>query len=253
MPRQPVDDVFSSSPAHPSHHNKRNPYAEAQRNFNLKRSAAEAALPSPPTTQVKRKHYVAPALSNLEEEDDDDDTQKTPTKATRSKRLAGKSPDETTPKGRTTKADNMPPNDASPALSILAIQESGCRSPSPSPYRQSPSPQPRKTRSNNNAPRILMDGLESDSDSAESVVEPATPKRHAPVTPPPTRRTRGSTRGAIRDSPNNPFLSDSPRYPKKDTTPLQERETITYVLYAQSFSNVSRQYFDHVVDILVAG
>lgn len=243
MPRQPVDDVFSSSPAHPSHHNKRNPYAEAQRNFNLKRSAAEAALPSPPTTQVKRKHYVAPVP--LDSEDDDgDDTQKTPTKAnTSSKRLAGKNPDETTPKGRSTKADNMAPNDASPALSVLAIQESGCRSPSPSPYRQSASPQPRKTRSNNKVSRALMDGLESDSDSGESVVEPATPRRHEPVTPPPTKRTRASTRGPIRDSPNNPFLSDSPRLPKKNTTPLQERATITYVLYVPS--SVSLVFCSH--------
>ena len=187
MPRQPVDDVFSSSPAHPSHHNKRNPYAEAQRNFNRKRSAAQAALPSPPTTQIKRKHYAAPVLSDAEDDDYDDDTQKTPTKANiRSKRLAGESPDTTTPKGRSTKAENMHPNDASPALSILATQESVSRSPSPSPspYRRS------------------------------------------------TRRTRTSTRGPILDSPNNPFLSDSPRYPKRDATPLQDRGSITYVLYA---------------------
>ena len=246
MPRQAVDDLFSSSPAHPSHHNKRNPYAEAQRNFNLKRTAAEAALPSPPTTQVKRKHYVDPALSDSEDDDFDNETQKTPTKANfRSKRLAGESPDQTTPKGRATVANNMMPNDASPAMSIAAIHESACRSPSPSPYRQSLSPPPRKIRSGNKAQTILMDAFESDSDSAHSVVEPATPRPHVPVTPP-TRRTRASSRGAVRDSPNNPFLSNSPRYPKKDNTPLQERGTITYVLYVASFSLVCYSHSDHV-------
>lgn len=228
MSRAPIDDVFSSSPAHPSHHNKRNPYAQAQRNFNLKRTATAAALPSPPITQTKRKHYAAPAVLDSENEDEND-VEKTPTKATtRSKRAALESPSQATPNGRITRASNAPPSGASPALSITDIQESGRRSPSPFPYREA-SPPPLNTRARGRTLRTLRDD-DSDSDSAESVVEPTTPKpkRRAPATPPPTRHTRA--RGPVRDSPNNPFLSTSPRYPKRDTTPLHEKETITYVL-----------------------
>lgn len=229
MPRAPVDDVFSSSPAHPSHHNKRNPYAQAQRNFNLKRSATAAALPSPPTTQVKRKHYEASAPLDSDN-DEVNDVEMTPTKSitTRSKRAALDSPGQATPKSRTTKAANAPPSGASPALSILDIQERAQRSPSPFPYREL-SPEPLKTRLGGQVLNALSED-DSASDSEESVVEPTTPKpkRRAPATPPPARQLRA--RGPIRDSPNNPFLSTSPRYPKGDTTPLNEKETITYVL-----------------------
>lgn len=238
MPRQPADDVFSSSPTHPSHHNTnnlnpRNPYATAQRNFNLKRSAEAAALPSPPRTRdVKRKHYVEVELSDTE---DEEDVQRTPTKATttRSRRQAATSPEQTTPKGRTTRAHNAPASGASPALSVLAVQEEARRSPSPFPYREeSPPPLGRGARRSGSKPMTHYVEEASDSDSAESVVAPVTPKRQrAPVTPPPpTRKTRAAARGPIRDSPNNPFLSNSPRYAKKNPMPLQDRETIPYVL-----------------------
>lgn len=240
MPRQTAaDDVFSSSPTHPSHHgtsnlNPRNPYATAQRNFNLKRTAEAAALPSPPRTRdVKRKHYVEVTLSDTE--DEEEDVQATPTKATttRARRPAVESPEQTTPKGRTTRAHNAPASGASPALSVLAVQEEARRSPSPFPYRdESPPPLGRGARRSGSKPMMHYVEEESDSDSAESVVAPVTPKRQrAPVTPPPpTRKTRAAARGPIRDSPNNPFLSSSPRYAKKNPIPLQDRDTIPYVL-----------------------
>lgn len=242
MPRKPVDDVFSSSPAHPSHHgtnsnlNPRNPYATAQRNLNLKRSADVAALPSPPSTKTKRKHYHAPALSDTDEEVDN--LQMTPTKSTttRSRRQLHESPEQATPKGRTTRVKNAPPSGASPALSILAIQEQGARSPSPFPYGEdaaSPPPLARRSRRTGNKQLLEYAESGSDSDSAESVVAPITPKRQrerAPATPPPTRRTRATAHGPIRDSPNNPFLSTSPRYAKKAPPGAEDRDTISYVL-----------------------
>ncbi|KAF8338271.1 uncharacterized protein EI90DRAFT_2567985 [Cantharellus anzutake] len=54
----------------------------------------------------------------------------------------------------------------------------------------------------------------------------------APVTPPLTRKRANKTShpGPIRDSPNNPFLSTSPRYPRATgLPPLEERETIDFV------------------------
>ncbi len=80
--------------------------------------------------------------------------------------------------------------------------------------------------------------------SGQSIDRPKTPTRdvqvvitttplQAPVTPPPTRKRgkRSAHPGPIRDSPNNPFLSTSPRYPRPtDLPPLEERDRIDFVL-----------------------
>ncbi|KAF8308222.1 hypothetical protein DL93DRAFT_2171284 [Clavulina sp. PMI_390] len=237
MPRATTeDDVFSSSPAHPSHHNtqhtKRNPYAQAQRTSNLKRTAAVAALPSPPTTQSRRKQ--ARTVADSDDDENHDDVQATPTKAGTSTRLrttsASASPGQATPRTRATRAGNAAVG-KSATMNILEVHEDGRRSPTPSPYVEAASKPLDEIRVNGKLYRAVEEKVESDSED-ESAVEPETPKAKrrlatdSPQTPPqPPARKR---RGPIRDSPNNPFLSHSPRHPRA-TTPINERESITYV------------------------
>lgn len=234
MPRRNLDVIIDedppSSPAHPSHHNRVNPYAQAsaQVKRNLKRSATSAALPSPPATTSKRRQYARPASDT-----EDDDVEKTPTKAARSTRRRAaepESPDHTTPKGKgaTARGRSAVNTGTSPALSSLSVRG---RSRSPTPFsNDQPLPSPSLLDRLSSAQRAVVDDEETE---AELEVAPATSKRD--VTPPPTRRTRSSTRnGPIRDSPNNPFLvSDNtpPRRPKvrTDELPLHERDTFTMV------------------------
>lgn len=236
MPRRNADLVVDedppSSPAHPSHHNRVNPYAQAsaQVKRNLKRSATTASLPSPPATTSKRRQYTRP-VSDTE----DDDVEKTPTKATRATRrtaTAHESPDNTTPKGKTIVARGRAETNTgtSPALTSLSVRG---RSRSPTPVsNDQPLPPPSLLSRLSGAQRALIEEDETESEE-ESDVAPATPKRD--VTPPPTRRTRSTTRNdPIRDSPNNPFLTSGdtpPRRPKvrNDELPLHERDTFTMV------------------------
>lgn len=92
-----------------------------------------------------------------------------------------------------------------------------------------------------------------DSDSEEGAVLINAPTTVGSTTSPPvTPKTRSSTRRAIRDSPDNPFLVTPEKHHVDDTPslsessanpsphgPLQERPTIAYVLYVSSpFSDI---------------
>ncbi|KAF8325899.1 uncharacterized protein EI90DRAFT_3128437 [Cantharellus anzutake] len=193
MSRNQTDDVFSSSPAHPSH--TRNPYANAQSQLrkSLKRSAAVATLPSPPQSTMKRQAQQNGVRTSME------------LRSSSSK------------------------HDTVPAL-LHVIQEIAERSPSPfsGPPVKEELPASRGSASKN----------EVAGESEESTNRPQTPPPRdtpppmpveAPVTPPPTRK-RAKKTGPIRDSPNNPFLSTSPRHPRTSTLPpLEERETVDFV------------------------
>ena len=201
MPRSVSEDAFSSSPARPSH--TRNPYAQPPKR-NLKRTASVASLPSPPRSTVKRAHYAAGAIRGVEEE------------------VVGKrSPVEDT---------RALSSGTSAALGLLAIQETAARSPSPFDDRSGPSATLPTVAEK--AQIRAGGGDHAAEDSVMKSPRPSTQVR-APVTPPPTRKRekKRAHPGPIRDSPNNPFLSNSPRRPRPNTMgKLEERETIDYVL-----------------------
>ncbi|KAF9511976.1 hypothetical protein BS47DRAFT_1346141 [Hydnum rufescens UP504] len=201
MSRSVPEDAFSSSPARPSH--TRNPYAQ-QVKRNLKRTASVASLPSPPHSTAKRAHYGAGVVWDAQE-----------------KAIAKRS---------SVDDERASSSGTSPALGLLAIQETAGRSPSPFDDRSGPSATlPAVVEEE---PQIGGGGRgRAAEDSITKSPRPTTPIR-SPVTPSPTRKRenkRGHP-GPIRDSPNNPFLSSSPRRPRPNKLgKLEERETIDYV------------------------
>jgi hypothetical protein len=239
MPRRNTDIVIGddppSSPARPSHHNRVNPYARGAAHVHgtKKRTATEAALPSPPATAAKRKHYAArPVKANSEDELDT-----TPTKAGRStRRRAAETPEPTTPTVRAPGGRGRTANKTgnSPALSHLSVHERS-RSPTPLGRDQSLPPPSLLTRLSANERKLVEDDSESE---AESELAPTTPKGRQ-LTPP--RRTRSSA--PIRDSPNNPFLPSGLTPPKHHrgvvVEPIEDRDTMTVVLYVASLGNLA--------------
>ena len=253
MPRTQTEDVFSSSPAHPSH--TRNPYANAQTELrkSLKRSAAVAALPSPPQSMTKRaarngarsaslrsaaKSQIVASIIVEEDEAAEDGTEN-------EEDVRASSPTPGRLPSGTPKSSQLPPirsgtaSGTSPELGLLAIQESGARSPSPfsgPPVTDDLSTALKKGKKDGDTPTDDDPGESSDRPKTPTgnvqVVVTTTPVR-SPATPPPTRkRTKKAIHpGPIRDSPNNPFLSTSPRHPcPTEHSPLEERDTIDYVL-----------------------
>jgi len=230
--------LFSSSPAHPSHHRTQLPpkaaldgagqrptFAGPKTTNPLKRSASAANLLTPPASPAKEKHRSKRGFTDSDDEDQDTETegQETPEGQTggrirRTRQLTGG-------KARTGR----------PGQAVGSIIWSKGRSAARTVV---------KSEVSMTAPvRQQVDRMHLDSGGS-----PVTPSRPgavadvmdvspAPTIPRPTTPTPASRKvksvkekreGPIRDSPNNPFLGSSPRAPATKES-LVEKPTVTYV------------------------
>lgn len=236
-------DIFSSSPAHPSHHRTQLPprkptdgavHGPTGKNP-LKRTASAALLLTPPGSPEKEKRRSPRRTIPDSEDEDEDDVMNSPGRANgRPRRPMVKKPVRTSTmvvrerraQGRLGGADGSivwpRGRQASTSTTLQPLHRTGV----------SASPE-----------GMQVDQVRLDSDEGEqgSPMQPSTPKMRnissLPTVPEPTtptrRTTRSQTKGKgpqpVRDSPNNPFLgslslSDGPREPS------EEKPTMTYVL-----------------------
>ncbi|KAG8897107.1 hypothetical protein FRB99_008435 [Tulasnella sp. 403] len=242
-------DVFSSSPARPSHH-RTQPLPKKQTDSKssggvgesstsrnpLKRKASAAALLTPPGSPEKGIHRATKvSFSESEDEDDELDEDESPKANPPERRKLGGA------KGK---------NNRRVMKEVLAQGNDRGLGPAPTMV-------PRRRRQSSStlvplhAPPTTspvgeqVDRMHLDSDEEERVTPetPKTPKRAAATTQPgalpqppepttPTKRGRKSTskwQAPVRDTPNNPFLRSSPRIAARTAEPFQEPAMMTYV------------------------
>lgn len=223
-------DLFSSSPARPSHHRTQLPPSRkpvVSSRPNLKRSASEASLLTPPGSPEKEKpRSVKRSFTESDDEEEDDDQEMASPSGSRSKRKMRSSRIAVKEKraqgrlgvdntivwprgGRTVGSSRTGPITRAGAItSPVGHQVKSMRLDSDEGELGSPE-----------LPRTPGGDVKM-----KAPAEPTTPTR-------PKRRaaTKAGKAQPVRDSPNNPFLGGSPRAPAT-TGPFEEQPTMTYVL-----------------------
>ncbi|KAG8874099.1 hypothetical protein FRB97_006165 [Tulasnella sp. 331] len=239
--------MFSSSPAHPSHHRTQlsakdshhrsitaaglPSFPKPATNNPRKRSASAANLLTPPTSPNKVKHRSKKGFTDSDDEDgrgalSEEDELDSPEARVEKRVGAGSKTRKSTRTVRTTRAV--------PAGTLLlnagrALNTSGI-----------------KPEASVTAPvSTQVDKMNLDSGGSPVTPKKATPRRRdgmdisparlppRPTTPTPSWRMSKNgkgkcTAGPVRDSPNNPFLRSSPRI-KAPKESILEKPTVTYV------------------------
>ncbi|KAG8980568.1 hypothetical protein FRB90_007634 [Tulasnella sp. 427] len=241
-------DLFSSSPARPSHHRTQLPPRKpgdvgangvggSNTKNPLKRTASAALLLTPPGSPEKEKRLTRSSKRTLtdSEDEDDDEVMASPGRANgRARKPVSKKPART---------------------STMVIREKRAQGRLGGGDGSIVWPRGRQASTNNtlqpfhragvsaSPDGMQVDQVRLDSDEGEqgSPMQPSTPKRigniaSLPTVPEPTtptrRATRSQTKGKgpnpVRDSPNNPFLG-GPSQTAGPREPVQEKPTMTYV------------------------
>lgn len=242
-------DVFSSSPAHPSHIPRKRVRLPSENDDSstrstLKRSLSSSStvsLPTPPPSRVRRGHGLKFVLTTEEEfekddvfahEDDEgaDDPLNTPSGNRKSAGRTSGAASTTGPASSSSKAKAIE--------GLQAVRASSARS--PSPFSGTPPPQ------------LVLTLPEEPSTPRSKTSNPiamgaATPTRRSP-------RNRKPTKLApLRDSPSNPFLSSGsspPRIPRPTSNP-GEQPTIAYVLFVHKYlSQLACTKLTHVIHFI---
>ena len=266
-------ELFSSSPARPSH--TRNPPQQSKpqndstQRKSLKRTASVAALCTPPASPEKEKlkHRSRGRTGSDDEDEDDDAMELSPSSPVapglrHNNRSKGKA--RVPPKNTQVRAAKRGPLEVGGVGRLFLNGAESSQKVHTMPLMAQPSFVPNLKRNDETRSAAeQVDKMNLDTDSEASPVLPVTPRMNQRATsdlplPPqfakrpstPTRRTsKKKAAGPVRDSPNNPFLSSSPPKAPVVREPLGEQPTITYVLYAaSSFDKLVTQ--THVIVIV---
>ncbi|KAG8912631.1 hypothetical protein FRC00_004105, partial [Tulasnella sp. 408] len=238
-------DIFSSSPARPSHHRTQLPprkpgdvdgnsraFPGGSNSKNPLKRTASTALLTPPGSPEKEKRRSSKRTLTDSEDEDEDEEMASPGRANgaRPRRNVTKKPARTsTMVVRERRAQGR-----------LGAAEGSIVFPRGRQASTNATLQPLHRAGASTSPDgMQVDQIRLDSDDEHgSPMQPSTPKQNIaalPTVPEPTTPTRPRTRSQtrskrpnpVRDSPNNPFLGGSPRTGPRE--PVEEKPTMTYV------------------------
>ncbi|KAG9011348.1 hypothetical protein FRB94_008632 [Tulasnella sp. JGI-2019a] len=241
--------IFSSSPARPSHHRTQLPPKDAQKSIPiasllpktssattsnpLKRSASAANLLTPPSSPNKVRHRSKKGFTDSDEEDGgagnltEEDELESPEGRAVVRGVGGKGRKLTTrPMKGTVRTTSQAGPAASLFLNLARTTKTGGIKAEASTLRQ----QVDKMKMDSNGSPVTPGKSANASEDRMNISPARLPPR--PTTPTPTWRMSKAAEersaGPVRDSPNNPFLGSSPRIQAPKESVL-EKPTVTYV------------------------